>query len=274
VATEEGSGSSISGIMQQVLEDLLKWLRDQSGMQTHEGLAGIILPGAIGDAVRVVDDHILTERSRVLEAHRRRLRGDQNALDQALNERQRRLQTLSERIRDRTLARAEGKFVAAGRIVDESGAGLTGVRVRAFDLERKHEYLLRETRTDMMGYYRLEYDESDFKDLADKKPEMYIEVLDEEGQQVHTSTKSFIHKAGEVWVIDVTLDASKVPRSQALSEMITRLMADQVRSFEHRKQALDSRMALRLIDTPATDRAGAARADDVPGEAPGRDHSG
>jgi hypothetical protein len=265
MATEEGSGFSISGIMQQLLDDLLKWLQDQPKVEAHEDLAAITLPGAIGDAVRVVDDHIRTERTRVLEEHQRRLRGDLDALDQALNERQRRLQTLSEHIRERTLARAEGKFVVAGRIVDENGAGLTGVRVRAFDLERKHEDLLRETGTDMMGYYRLEYDESDFKDLADKKPEMYIEVLDEESQQIHTSTEGLIHKAGEVGVIDVTLDASKVPRSQALSEMITRLMADQVRSLEHRKQALDSRMALRLIDIPATDRAGASRPDAVPG---------
>jgi len=259
--------------MQQVLEDLLKWVQDQPKVETHEDLAAIIVPGAISDAIRVVDDQIRTERMRVLEEHQRQLRGDQNALDQALNERQRRLQTLSEHIREKTLARAEGKFVVAGRIVDESGAGLTDVRVRAFDLERKYDDLLRETRTGMMGYYRLEYDESDFKDLADKKPEMYIEVLDKQGQQVHTSTKSFIHKTGEVGVIDVTLNASEVPRSQALSEMITRLIDNQVRSLEHRKQALDSRMALRLIDIPATDRAGAARPDAVPGEAPGRKHS-
>jgi hypothetical protein len=248
------------------------WLQDQPKVETHEDLAAITISGAIGDPVRVVDDQIRAERTRVLEEHQRQLRGDQDALDQALNERQRRLQTLSEHIREETLARAEGKFIVAGRIVDESGAGLTGVRVRVFDLERKHEDLLRETRTDMMGYYRLEYDESDFKDLADKNVEIYIEVLDKEGQQIHTSTESFIHKAGEVEVIDVTLDASRVPRSQALSEMITRLMADQVRSLEHRKQALNSRMALRLIDIPATDRAGAARPDAVPGEVPGRKH--
>jgi hypothetical protein len=273
VATEEGSGFSIGGIMQQLLEDLLMWLQDQPKVETHEDLATITISGAIGDPVRVVDDQIRAERTRVLEEHQRQLRGDQDALDQALNERQRRLQTLSEHIREETLARAEGKFIVAGRIVDESGAGLTGVRVRAFDLERKHEDLLRETRTDMMGYYRLEYDESDFKDLADKNVEIYIEVLDKEGQQIHTSTESFIHKVGEVEVIDVTLDASRVPRSQALSEMITRLMADKVRSLEHRKQALDSRMALRVMDIPATDRAGAARPDAVPGDPPGRRHS-
>jgi hypothetical protein len=247
---EEASGIDIGGIVQRISQGLSEWSQDQPRAETLEDLAAIAPPRETIDAIRAVGGQLRAVQATILEGHGLRLRDREHALEQVLNERQRRLQAYDERVREETLTGVEGKFVVAGRIVDESGTGLPDVRVSAFDLDRKYDDLLGETRTNMMGYYRLEYDESDFEDLPDETPETYIEVLDEEGEQLYTSAKSFFYKADEVEVIDASVDASTLPRIQALGEIVSRAIEDQIANLEDRKQVLDSRTSLRSVDIP------------------------
>jgi hypothetical protein len=248
---EQAPDLNISGIIQQLFEDLPKWLQDQPRVETPEDLAAITLPQVTSGAIGAIGSQLRAERARVLEQHERQRQARQDALEQALNQRQRLLQAYDEQRRNEALAETEGKFVVAGRIVDEGGAGLPDVRISAFEADRQYDDLLGETRTDMIGYYRLEYDESDFEGLPDEKPETYIEVLDAEGEQIYSPAKSFILKADEVEEIDVALEhADKIPRSQTLSGVVARLMDDQVENLEQRKQALNSRTSLRTADVP------------------------
>jgi hypothetical protein len=241
----------IGAILQRISKDLPEWLQEQPRAETIEDLATITPPRRSIDAIRSVGEQLRAERAKMLEDHERRLQARQNALGQVLSERQQRLQANDQRAREEVLTRVEGKFVVAGRIGDnETGLGLPDVRVSAFDLDRKYDDLLGETRTDMMGYYRLEYDESDFEDLQEEKPETYIEVLDEEGKQLYTSTKSFFYKVDEVEEMNASVDTNTLPRSQAFSEVVYRSANDQLANLEDRDRVLDSRANLRSADVP------------------------
>lgn len=114
----------------------------------------------------------------------------------------------------------KGRFVVAGRVTDQStGVGLPHVRVRASDLDRKHDDLLGEARTDALGYFRIEYDPADFKD-KDVNPEAYIEVLDDQGEVVFTSPKSFIEKSGESVFIGAPVDGGRLPAHVKIGEKV------------------------------------------------------
>ncbi len=129
----------------------------------------------------------------------------------------------------------EDGFVVTGRIVDKAtGRGLPGVEVRAFDLDRVHDDLVGTCRTDELGFYRVTYRAEDFQD-RDVKPEMYIEVLDEDGSPIHTSRKSFVQKSGEVEVIDAEVAGEALSASRAAAETTDGLLS--ARLVEEKRHA-------------------------------------
>lgn len=205
----------------------------------------------IGDAVRqssVKDNEVSfngaqelqkrmqEELSRATEAVTQRYSQRTEAMKAVVEERQKRLESYAQRLRQHVSAEP-GRFIVAGRVTDEvTGYGLPNVRVRVTDLDRQYDDVLGETRTDILGYYRLEYEASDFQD-RDESPETYIEVIGEEDKVIFTSMKSFVQKAGGSAFISAVVDGKHVPASRSMSETVAR-------TVEHRQQDLARRMRI------------------------------
>ncbi len=158
--------------------------------------------------------------------------------------------TLKNRVETRkteTTAPLKGGFVVAGRVVDaETGVGLSDVHIRALDRDILKDDLLGETRTDDLGYYRLEYTRKDFRDLFEGKPEVYIEVLDNDGNTLYTSDQSFRHKAGKVEILDAAVDGSKLPGSLNRSARTEHLVQTRIEELEQQAKVIDQRLDARL----------------------------
>lgn len=148
----------------------------------------------------------------------------------------------------------EGKFIVAGRVTDRAtGVGLPNVKVNAFDLDRRYDDRLGSARTDALGYFRIEYTAADFEDLGDQKPETYVEVLDDQGNAIFTSTKSFVQKAGKAEFIAAPIDGSKMPASCALGMKISRSVDRRIATFERRKRSLAAHRATQVSEPPTPD---------------------
>lgn len=178
-----------------------------------------------------------------------------------LDERRRRLTAYA--VRHRTVVTpVEGRFVVAGRITDSAtGVGLPDVRVQAWDLDRRQDDFLGETRTDALGYYRVEFGAEDFND-PDGIPETYIRVLAEDGTELHRSMRSFIDKAGEAAHISAAIAGSRVPESLARGTAVTASVERQVETLTLRQQVAPPVVALpeAPLRTVAAVQAGAAPA--------------
>ena len=80
-----------------------------------------------------------------------------SAMEAVVAERARRLDAYAKRQRHAVSADPK-RFIVAGRVTDQTtGHGLPHVRVRATDMDRRHDDVVGEARTDALGYYRIEY---------------------------------------------------------------------------------------------------------------------
>ena len=62
------------------------------------------------------------------------------------------------------------KFEISGQVQEaESGRGVPGVIVSAFDKDRRFDDLLGEVISDADGRFQMEYDEEKFRDLFEKR---------------------------------------------------------------------------------------------------------
>lgn len=192
--------------------------------KTAEKISGVV-GGAVTDAVK----ERRTEREKVVKAY-----------EKTLNLRKEQINKIAEDQAKDALKKRSGKFVVAGRITDkESGAPLVGVRVKAYDLDRKQDDPLGETFTDSNGYYRVEYSTKDIQE-ADKKPETYIEVMDEHDEVVYKSTRTFITKSGDVEEINVVLNKGSFETSKAIGARFTEARNERVRAADKRLVTLDN----------------------------------
>lgn len=159
-------------------------------------------------------------------------------MEALLLERRRRLEAYAGRER-RVVVPESGKFIVAGRVTDGgSGNGLPNVRVRATDLDGKHDEVVGETHTDALGYYRIEYAGADFADFGGKMPEMLIEVLGDDGEPIFASPKSFVVKAGHSEYIAAAVDGQKTPTSLRLGTSLQGTITARLSQLDLRARVL------------------------------------
>lgn len=177
-----------------------------------------------------------------------------------VDERKRRLDAYAGRTRQ-VIAPEEGKFIFAGRITDQaSGVGLPNVRVSAFDLDRSQHDHLGNARTDALGYFRIEYTEADYMDRGEEQlPETYIEVFGEDGSVIHTSSKSFVQKAGEAQFLKVELDGSAVSKSLDAGRRVDESVKLRLDGLDTRARVLAVGDGAALTRKPAARMAGTNR---------------
>ncbi len=88
------------------------------------------------------------------------------------------------------------KFEITGRVQEsESGRGVPGIIISAFDKDRHFDDLLGEVMSDADGNFFMEYDEKKFKDLFEKAPDIYLTVKTLSGRVLFTTEGATRFKA-------------------------------------------------------------------------------
>jgi hypothetical protein len=100
-----------------------------------------------------------------------------------------------------------GEWMAYGRVVNAGGAPVQGARVRLFDLDRKFDDLLGETRTDEFGDWVIgPYHARDFFEKGEGAPELYVKVYGARGKLVYSGEEEARFEAGQVEYFEIVLD--------------------------------------------------------------------
>jgi hypothetical protein len=95
-------------------------------------------------------------------------------------------------------------WVVRGRVTDESGVGLGGLIVSVYDKDLFFDDRLGQAETDENGDYSLIYRTEDFRDFIERKPDIYVKVLDRKGKTLYTS-KKVRYEAGRVEIVNVVI---------------------------------------------------------------------
>ena len=231
-------------VLSRIVDDLQDLRKKADSVGTPDDLKKLRLSRTrttFEDAVRAARDRIGQAR----EQHAARLKERSESLRRAAEVRRELVEQTPALRREELEKPKEGKFVLTGRILDaETGDPLPDVKLRVFDLDRKYDDLVAETRTDELGYYRVVYDQSDFEDV-DETPEMDIEGLDEQGEAFYTSPRGFRQKSGKVEVLNAALSGENVPSSLDKGKVIAARLKARRKDVGMRSRALSHRADLK-----------------------------
>jgi hypothetical protein len=75
-------------------------------------------------------------------------------------------------------------------IEEESGRPLEGLLVRAYDQDLVFDDHLGDTLTDAAGHFEISYSETQFRDLNETLPDLYLRIFDPNGERLlHTTER-------------------------------------------------------------------------------------
>jgi hypothetical protein len=97
-------------------------------------------------------------------------------------------------------------WIVRGRVTDENGKGVGGLIVSLYDKDLIFDDRLGQTETDNQGSYSFIYQAEDFRDLIERKPDIYLKVLDQNDETLHTSKRKLRCEAGRVEIINIKLE--------------------------------------------------------------------
>jgi hypothetical protein len=101
------------------------------------------------------------------------------------------------------------RFVLAGRVMDRgSGVPLPNAVIAVTDREKRSADVLASTRTDALGYFRVDFTEAHFKNDLAKRPSIRVEVRDVRGKAVEVIADSLAPKPGASEFVDAAIDAA------------------------------------------------------------------
>lgn len=98
-----------------------------------------------------------------------------------------------------------GGWVVRGHVTDANGRPVPGVIVTIYDKDLFFDDRLGQIETDTDGSYLLGYRAEDFRDLIERKPDLYVEVRRRDGEVLYRSTRPIRWDVGAVEIIDVKL---------------------------------------------------------------------
>jgi len=106
-------------------------------------------------------------------------------------------------------------FRIYGKIVEEeTGKGVPGLTVKAVDKDLFFDDLLGAVTTDEEGNFEIEYDEEDFRELFDKKPDIYLKIKNPEGEVIHTTEDAVRFKADRTEEFTVRLSRESLGKEK------------------------------------------------------------
>lgn len=98
-------------------------------------------------------------------------------------------------------------FRISGRVRDRlTGTPLPGVVVRAYDRDLLFDDLLGSAVTDADGRFAFRYEGSDFRELFERCPDIYLSLHDAQGRHLHDTRESVRWGAGADEVFDLAVD--------------------------------------------------------------------
>lgn len=97
-------------------------------------------------------------------------------------------------------------WIVRGRVTDSEGKGLSGLTVSVYDKDLIFADRLGRTKTDENGNYLLMYRAEEFRDLIEKNPDIYMKVLDQNGETLYSSKNPVRYEAGRVDIINVEIE--------------------------------------------------------------------
>lgn len=97
------------------------------------------------------------------------------------------------------------EWMAFGTVLDPNSRPISGLRVRVYDKEGKYDDLLCETATDEYGDFYLKYCERTIMIAGEKKPDLYIKVKDQSGNQLFSSKNPVRRNPGQASYFKIRL---------------------------------------------------------------------
>jgi len=106
-------------------------------------------------------------------------------------------------------------FRVHGSVVEnESGRPLAALLVRAYDKDVVLDDFLGEDRTDAAGRFEVAFTEKRFKDLFEKRPDLYLRVYDPSGARLlHTTEREVRFNAEREEFFEVRIARAQVLES-------------------------------------------------------------
>ena len=96
-------------------------------------------------------------------------------------------------------------WVVRGRVTDRAGKAVSGVFVSVYDKDLFFDDRLGQAQTNQDGNYSLTYRTEDFRDLIEKRPDLYVKVIDQNGNTLRTVQNAIWYEAGRDETIDITI---------------------------------------------------------------------
>jgi len=96
-------------------------------------------------------------------------------------------------------------WIVKGRVT-KGGAGVSGVFVSVYDKDLFFDDRLGQAETSANGNYSLTYRTTDFRDLIERKPDLYMKVIDRNGKTLARVEKKIWYEAGKVEVVDIEIE--------------------------------------------------------------------
>jgi Transthyretin-like family len=97
-------------------------------------------------------------------------------------------------------------WLARGRVSDEQGQPLEGLVVSLYDRDLIFDDRLGTTQTDANGDFSIAYRTEDFRDLFEAHPDLYIKVMDSQGNTLYSSENAVRCETGRVEVFNITIN--------------------------------------------------------------------
>lgn len=211
----DGNNAGVKNLTISLFDENRKWIRELGFVCTDErGYFAITYPATAGDAVEIPDDRPLLLT--VTDQQQQSVHQESQPLFVKIGQIDYREIILTAPQEVCIPPEPDGKqveepmpppsaWIVRGKVTDDSGRALSGLTVSLYDKDLFFDDILGMTLTDANGDFKLIYGTEAFRDLFEKRPDIYVKVLDSEGKTLYTSRKAVRCEAGHEEVINVRL---------------------------------------------------------------------
>ncbi len=100
-------------------------------------------------------------------------------------------------------------WVVKGRITDKGGKGMGGITVSLYDKDHIFDEKLGTFLTDNDGNFMARYETENFRDLIEAKSDIYLKVINKEGETLYSSRKKVRFEVGRIESFNIKIKTNK-----------------------------------------------------------------